>query len=100
MDKRMKKRLLPAFLIIAVYLIIGQSAIIHAQSQKVDADGIKNMITILAGKDYEGRETGTSGCEKAEEYFASEYQKLGLKPLGAHNSFYFPYTFKFERGSI
>lgn len=36
----------------------------------------------LADDAYQGRETATKGAEKARKYIISEFQKLGVKPLG------------------
>ena len=36
-------------------------------------------LSILAGDDYQGRETATPGAEKAAQYLKKQYQLLGLK---------------------
>lgn len=59
---------------------------------RVDGEKIKSIIAEIASDEYQGRETGSPGCEMAEEYFAAEFKKLGLKPLGDSGSYFYHYT--------
>lgn len=69
-----------------------------AQAQKMDAlqqkyasyisvEDAKKHLTILASDAFEGRETGKPGAEKAANYIAGEFKKLGLQ--GPVNGSYF-----------
>src|SRR5580698_701024 len=72
------------------YLIIAALAIgTYASAQKA-ADPTKygNLITpedarrhlsILSSDEFEGRETGKPGADKAAKYIAGEFKKLGLQ---------------------
>lgn len=52
----------------------------------ITKDDLKKQLTIVAGPEMEGRETGTEGQRKAAAYIAGQFQQLGLKPApGADN---------------
>jgi hypothetical protein len=88
-----KKRILGSFLIICFHLL--SSAILFAQLPKrVDGEKIKTIITKISADEYMGRETGTPGCTMAEDFFAAEFQKLGLQPAGDNDSYYYNYILK------
>ena len=40
-------------------------------------------VKILAADDMEGRLTGTPGYDRAAQYVAGQFQKLGLRPAGS-----------------
>jgi len=72
------------------YLIIAALAIgTYAGAQKVadptkyagliTADDAKRHLSILASDEFEGRETGKPGADKAANYIAGEFKKLGLQ---------------------
>ena len=48
---------------------------------------LKRDLTFLAANDLEGRAIGTIGEQKAAEYLAQEFEKLGLKPMGTNGFF-------------
>ncbi|MEO8171899.1 MAG: M28 family peptidase [Sediminibacterium sp.] len=41
---------------------------------------LKEKLTILAGPEMEGRETGTPGQKRAAEWIESEFKRMGLQP--------------------
>lgn len=47
--------------------------------QLITADDARRHLSILASDAFEGRETGTPGAEKAANYIAAEFKKLGLQ---------------------
>lgn len=47
----------------------------------------KAQLSIIAADDMEGRETGQPGAEKAANYLAGEYKKLGLQPANKGSYF-------------
>ncbi|HJP63128.1 MAG TPA: hypothetical protein VJ844_06775, partial [Mucilaginibacter sp.] len=72
------------------YLIIGALAIgTYASAQKladptkyaklITAEDARKHLSILASDEFEGRETGKPGAEKAANYIAGEFKKLGLQ---------------------
>ncbi|WP_420571589.1 M28 family peptidase [Kordia sp.] len=46
------------------------------------ASTLLKHVKELSSDAYEGRETGTAGAIKAKNYIISEFEKLGVKPLG------------------
>ena len=45
----------------------------------ITADDARKHLSILASDAFEGRETGTAGAEKAANYIAAEFKRLGLQ---------------------
>jgi hypothetical protein len=45
----------------------------------ISADDARKHLSILASDEFEGRETGKPGAEKAANYIAGEFKKLGLQ---------------------
>ncbi len=45
----------------------------------ITAEDAKKHLSILASDEFEGRETGKPGAEKAANYIAGEFKKLGLQ---------------------
>lgn len=52
---------------------------------------LKEDVTFLAADDLEGRAIGSAGEQKAAEYLAEEFEKLGLQPKGIEG-FFQPFT--------
>ncbi|RYE19843.1 MAG: M28 family peptidase [Sphingobacteriales bacterium] len=48
-------------------------------SQYINEGSAKKHLTILASDEFEGRETGKPGADKAATYIAGEFKKLGLQ---------------------
>ncbi len=54
----------------------------------ITADGLREILTVLASDEYEGRETGTAGQRKAADYIASKFKALGLPTIGEDNTYF------------
>jgi Zn-dependent M28 family amino/carboxypeptidase len=73
-----------AYLLSAVILALGTGA--YAQqnatalkfSKYINVQDAKKHLNIIASDDFEGRETGRPGAQKAASYLAAEFKKLGL----------------------
>ncbi|MDF3078191.1 MAG: hypothetical protein K0S09_2080 [Sphingobacteriaceae bacterium] len=48
-------------------------------AKQISVDGATKHLTILASDEFEGRETGKPGAEKAAQYIANEFKNLGLE---------------------
>ena len=48
----------------------------------------KKHLSIIASDEFEGRETGQPGADKAAHYIADEFKSLGLKPI-VNGSYFF-----------
>jgi hypothetical protein len=77
------KKLLLSFSLIGI--ITGASAQQDPTAKKyaqiISADLAKKHLSIIASDEFEGRETGKPGAEKAANYIAAEFKALGLKPI-------------------
>ncbi len=58
----------------------------------ITKDVLKQHLTIIAGDDFEGRETGTEGQRKAAAYIESQFKAMGLKSADALSGYqqYYP----------
>ncbi|MDB4925156.1 M28 family peptidase [Mucilaginibacter sp.] len=54
----------------------------------ISADLAKKHLSIIASDEYEGRETGKPGADKAAHYIADEFKSLGLQPI-VNGSYFF-----------
>ena len=54
-----------------------------AYTPEITADQVLKRIAFLADDGLEGRESGTDGGKKAEDWVASEFARFGLEPLSA-----------------
>jgi hypothetical protein len=54
----------------------------------IEPDYLRQHLTIFAHDSMQGRETGTEGLEKAADYLAEQYRKMGLQPAGDDNSYF------------
>jgi hypothetical protein len=61
---------------------------------KVKLETIREITTRLSSKEFEGRGTGQPGADKAANYLADRFAKLGLKPGGDNGSYLQPIKFK------
>lgn len=57
-------------------------------ANSIQAEDIKEHLTVLASDAYEGRETGQPGNNKAAKYIAGQFQTMGLPALGKDNSYF------------
>src|SRR5438270_7061255 len=63
-----------------------------AAETQFDGKSWWNYVKILAADDMEGRETGSFGLRKAQEYVVEQLRRAGLEPAGA-KGFYQPVQF-------
>jgi Zn-dependent M28 family amino/carboxypeptidase len=85
----MKKILLP---LILAGMVTGATAQQNATAMKyakiVSPELAKQHLSIIASDEYEGRETGKPGADKAAHYIANEFKSLGLQPI-VNGSYFF-----------
>ncbi len=65
-------------------------------SQNITAEDFKRHLYVLASDDYQGRETGQAGIEKAAEYIQGHLDALGYPKIGVENSYYQKVGFRFS----
>jgi len=79
----MKRSLLLSGLVVLVNLAFAQSADPAKYAGLITGAELKKHLTILAGDEMEGRETGTEGQRKAAVYIEQQFKAIGLKPAEA-----------------
>ncbi len=63
-------------------------------TEKISVETIKNITAALSADDMQGRGTMQAGGDKAANYIAERFQKLGLKPLGDKGTYLQKIDFK------
>ena len=63
-------------------------------ADRVKLETIRELTTRLASKEFEGRGTGQPGADKAANYLADHFAKLGLKPGGDNGTYLQPIKFR------
>ncbi len=86
-------RILKAALAAVVLLPAGVRAQ-RLDAQRIDTMEIRSSTFFLANDLLQGRGTGTPGAHIAGLYLASELQRLGLRPVGADESYLLPVPLK------
>lgn len=57
-------------------------------AKTITISDLKKHLEIIASDDFEGRETGTVGNQKAAEYIAGVFKNMGLPPTGENGSYF------------
>ena len=57
-------------------------------AKTITTTDLKKHLNIIASDEFEGRETGSEGNQKAAEYIASVFQNMGLPPIGDNKSYF------------
>jgi len=85
----MKKTLLSLALASLVTAALAQQDPIAMKYAKIISPELaKQHLSIIASDEFEGRETGQPGAEKAAQYIAAEFKALGLQPIVKGSYFY------------
>lgn len=64
--------------------------------ETINADEMREILTVLASDAYEGRETGTAGNKKAAQYIADKFRSFGLPQIGENYSYFQSVNFSKE----
>ena len=81
------------FLLNAI-LVFGQAAketvqdVPSSLAEGITTDDLRSHLSVLASDDFEGRETGTEGNRKAQEYISDQFEKLRLPTIGDNNTYF------------
>jgi hypothetical protein len=65
-----------------------------ASGQDISEKNLHKHISYLASDKLKGRGTGTKEGQKAAEYIAKQFKKIGLTPKGDENTYFHQYGFK------
>lgn len=58
----------------------------------LNTDNIYQHIEDLSSEEYQGRQAGSEGDEKARKYIESYFRQIGLKPAGIDSTYYQPFS--------
>jgi len=81
----------PVFCVLSLALPLAaqtSNQAIQKASDLIRTDDLKGDIFFLASDDLAGRNTGTREDHIATDYIASEFLRLGLKPMGDNGTFF------------
>ncbi len=76
----MKKFLLSSGFCLLLFAAFAQSDDAAKYAATITGDNLKKHLTIIAGEEMEGRETGTEGQRKAAAYIEAQFKSIGLLP--------------------
>ena len=92
------KVLFSCLLAITSLLSFAQKKFLPGEFAKtITTDDLKKHLEIIAGKEMEGRETGTEGQRKAASYIETHFRNLGLLPGNKGN---YQYYYKLYQDSL
>jgi Zn-dependent M28 family amino/carboxypeptidase len=63
-------------------------------ADRIKLETIREVTTILSSPQFEGRGTGQPGADRAAQYIADRFAKLGLKPAGENGTYLQPIKFR------
>jgi peptidase M28-like protein len=63
-------------------------------ADRVKLETIRDLTTTLSSPEFEGRGTAQPGADKAANYLAAYFAKLGLKPAGENGTYLQPIKFR------
>lgn len=99
----MKKFILIFCLLASINLAFAQPDIQEKYAAHINTTYLNKHLSIIAGAEMEGRETGTEGQRKAAAYIESQFKAMGLKTVPAlkgYQQFYPLYQDSLHRGEL
>jgi hypothetical protein len=74
--------------------LVALAALVHVpvEAAELSEARMRRDIEFLASDELEGRGVTTPGINKAADFIAAEFRKMGLKPGGKNNSYFQPFT--------
>lgn len=79
----MKKTFFVLGFSLSAMILFAQADNASKYAAMITPEGLKKNLTVIAGDEMEGRETGTEGQRKAAAYIESQFKAIGLKPADA-----------------
>jgi hypothetical protein len=83
----MKKILFTLFILRGAVLLAQQGSVTNF-AETITMDDLRAHEVVLTSDSLEGRETGTVGNQKAANYIALQFEKMGLPKVGKDNSYF------------
>lgn len=69
-------------------VVLDSSAVGLEAMKSITPDRLKTQLTLIASDEFEGRETSFRGQKLAATYIASQFEKMGLQPIGDSGTYY------------
>ena len=60
----------------------------RAAAERITAEGMKEILYVIASDEYAGRDTPSPGQDKAAQFIADRLKKLKVKPAGDKGSYF------------
>jgi len=92
----MKKQMLSWLFSTAMLSALAQPAAPDKYGAAITKEDLKKQLTIIAGAEMEGRETGTEGQRKAAAYIVSQFKAFGLTPAPGTDNYQQYYAIGFD----
>src|ERR1700712_5036986 len=92
----MKKQMLSLLFSTAMLSALAQPAAPDKYGAMITKDDLKKQLTIIAGPEMEGRETGTEGQRKAAAYIVTQFKAFGLTPAPGTDNYQQFYAVGFD----
>ena len=71
------------------FSLIAQQAPVAAQyASTIESKSLKEHVYVLASPEFEGRETGSEGIQKAAQYIADQFSSYGIEPIPGDGDFF------------
>jgi Zn-dependent M28 family amino/carboxypeptidase len=83
----MKRSLFIFLFVTSNHFILAQKGSPEVYASEIKASDLEQHLVIVAGKEMEGRETGTEGQRKAAAYIEKQFRSLGLTAPAATNRY-------------
>jgi aminopeptidase YwaD len=77
---------LKRFTLLIAALLIASAAIAQQSETEPSATTLQKHVSYLASDELDGRRTGTAGASDAARYIAREFERLGIRPAPATDS--------------
>ena len=85
------RKIFIVLLSLSIGFVNAQSIDANTAAKSITAAGLKKHLSIIAGEEMQGRETGTEGERKAASYLVSQYKQMDLTP-GNAGSYRMPFS--------
>ena len=78
-------------------IIVDESDLSVKYANTITAEDMKRHLTVIAGDEFQGRETGKTGNNKAAAYIARFFESLELTPPGVEGRYYQPIALTYSK---
>jgi len=87
----------------SIPVVTDSTDLAYRFASTISAKDLKGHLSVLASDEYEGRETGEKGNERAASYLATQFKAMGLPAIGVENTYFQGVSFhktKWEKNSL